>query len=233
MWRKLQLVLMIGVLPVAAMVLTGCPGSGLTMTYTVTIENLLTGQPLSPPIVATHPASVVMWRNGQMASAGIEEIAETGSNATETEALEANVLVTDVVAQDAPLMPVGSGGTTSVTFEIEATPLDLLSWASMLGITNDGFAGLDSVGLPTSGTKIVYAVGHDAGTEDNTEMSIDLPGNSLPGDPNGNRGDEVATTPQGVITLHPGIRGDGDIDVEQHGWPEPVARITITAGSVS
>lgn len=46
------------------------------MTYTVTIDNLMTGQPHSPPVVATHPSGVVTCCSGEMASPGIAGISD-------------------------------------------------------------------------------------------------------------------------------------------------------------
>lgn len=228
-------------LPLVTLALAGCPGmTPMPMqTYSVTVENLTSGQPLSPLVAATHPASVVMWRAGQTASPGLEAIAEDGDNAMMMTALEGNALVTDVVGAMMPIVPMGStagGFSDAMTFEIEATPMDVLSLAGMLIATNDGIYGIDSVGLPTSGTKVIYALGYDAGTENNTEMSEDIvdPASALgpvmlEGDPNMNENATVDTTPQGVIALHPNIAGGGDLSVDEHGWDEPVARITITA----
>ena len=48
-------------------------------TYKVTIENLTSGQPFSPPVVATHRSNVRMFRVGRLASPELEAIAEDGN----------------------------------------------------------------------------------------------------------------------------------------------------------
>lgn len=105
----------------------------------------------------------------------------------------------------------------------------------MLICTNDGFLGLAGAALPTAGT-VSYALnGYDAGREENTERSADLVDPcsvlgpvALAGDPNGNEDAVVATSPQEPIHHHPGIAGIGDLDVETHGWTDPVATVTVT-----
>ena len=48
--------------------------------YTVTFENLTTGQPFSPIVAATHQNAIGMFGVGDLASAGLEAIAEDGDN---------------------------------------------------------------------------------------------------------------------------------------------------------
>src|SRR5438270_3091223 len=49
-------------------------------TYEVTITNLTSKQVLSPPFLATHPASAHLWQVGQTASDGLRLVAEEGMN---------------------------------------------------------------------------------------------------------------------------------------------------------
>ena len=96
---------------------------------------------------------------------------------------------------------------------------DRLSLAMMLGLTNDGFTGLDSV--PLHGEGGVYLTsGYDAGTERNNETFAFLPNLSLVF--------FVRDPETGVITHHSGIRGGGALIPAVHGWNDPVARITVT-----
>jgi hypothetical protein len=126
----------------------------------------------------------------------------------------------------------------NVTFQITGRPGELLSCASMVIITNDGFWGFDGVGLPATGSKQMYCFAYDSGTEENTELSSDLDdGGSvlaaapLPNDdtdPDVNDNGGTPTDPRGTIALHPGISGAGDLDVETFGWDEPIAVVTVT-----
>jgi len=112
-------------------------------------------------------------------------------------------------------------------------PGDRFSIAGMLGCTNDGFFGLDSVQLPTTGTATYMPNGYDAGREENTQRSEDLADGCsvlgpapLRGYPNGN--EYPATSPRRPIQIHPGITNTGDLAPAAHGWQGPVGRVTIT-----
>ncbi|RMG98416.1 MAG: hypothetical protein D6706_07230 [Chloroflexi bacterium] len=205
--------------------------------YRVTIVNLATGQPISPPVVATHRAYVSMFHAGGLASPEIEALAEDGNQSLLVAALTGAHGVTDVVDVG---MPLTRHGTTvgdfadSVTIEIAARPGDRLSLAGMLICTNDGFAGLDGVWLPRHGTAVYRARGYDAGTEENTERSADIvdPCSALgpvplPGDPDGNENVAVNTYPAQYIMRHPGIMGNGDLSAV-HDWDGAVLKVFVT-----
>jgi len=206
--------------------------------YRVTIENLSTGQPLSPPVAATHRGGIRMFRVGHLASPELEAIAEDGNEMPMFNLFNGSDKVTQAVDIARPLTPSGKvvgDFTDSVTFDIQARLGDRLSLATMLICTNDGFTGLDRVMLPHSGSVVYYASGYDAGTEDNTELSADivdpcsgLGPAPLAGDPNGNEDAAVDTDPHQPIQHHPNIAGVGDLSVADHGWRDPAVKVTIT-----
>ena len=133
-----------------------------TRTYEITVTNINNSkQGLSPLVVATHPASVHAWQMGQLASKGLEMLAEEGM--PDLLAGELKGVATDVAVTHAHLLP-----GDSITVRIAAKPGDVLSAGSMLIQTNDGFTGLDGVPL-TDGDKDTVA--YDAGTEDNSELA--------------------------------------------------------------
>jgi hypothetical protein len=103
-----------------------------------------------------------------------------------------------------------------------------LSLASMLICTNDGFAGRSSVRLPGAlgHERTFYARAYDAGTEINTEAYIDLVG---PCDGVGGSGmSNPDLAENGVVRRHAGIIGGvGDLTVADHGWEDPVMKITV------
>lgn len=207
-------------------------------TYRVTLTNLSSGQPFSPPAVAAHRPGLRVFEVGALASDEIAAIAQDGNEAPLVSALSADPRVSQVVDVGRPLTPHGVeklGFTDSVTVEITARPGDRLSLATMLICTNDGLLGLAGVTLPASGTLSYALSGYDAGREDNTERSADLvdPCSALgpvplSGDPNGNEDAAVATSPRQSIHHHPGITGSGDLSVADHGWTDPVATVTVT-----
>lgn len=200
-----------------------------TKTYEVTLTNLTTGQPFSPPLLATHTKRVDVFNIGRPASEGIREIAENGNAAVLATALEGRRGVEDVVVAGGPLHRIGGPGSNTMTLTIKATGrADQLSIASMLICTNDGFSGLHGVELPNGPhARTWYARAYDAGTERNTETSADIVDPcgaigpvAIPGD-----GLNGRTPTSGVIHLHPGINGGADLTAA-HDWENPVLKVT-------
>jgi hypothetical protein len=185
-----------------------------TKTYEVTVTNITTSmQGLSPLVIATHPASAHAWQMGQMASPGLEKVAEDGM--PDLLASELKGSATDVVTTGAHLLP-----GDSIKVMITAKDGDVLSAATMLIQTNDGFTGLDNAALTDGNTD---TMAYDAGTEDNTEAKADVPG-----PPFGGKSDAPDTKPHQPIAPHGGITGKADVTPEFK-WTGPVARFTIRA----
>ena len=205
--------------------------------FRVTIQNLAVGQPLSPPIVATHKGGIRMFRVGRDATPELEDIARDGNQIPMYDLLTSSRHVWDVVDVGMPLTPSGSsvgGFTDSLSFMIQGREDDKLSLASMMICTNDGFVGLDRVKMPEKGSSVFILHGYDAGVEDNTEMSADIVDACsalgpvvLNGDPNGNINGAVDTIPRGLITAHGGVVGGGDLGAI-HQIPAGTAKVTIT-----
>lgn len=208
-------------------------------TYEVTIDNLTAGQPLTPPVVATHRAATGMFTVGQPASFALKEIAENGNLAPMIAQLKADKHVSDSVAAAAPLVPEGLPGSTmfgdSVTLTVTASKgAKFVSFASMLICTNDGFTGIDSLRVPkdVGDAVVVRSAGYDAGTELNTEDFADIvpPCQALVGvssNEPGTGSSNPARAEGGVIHHHTGIAGVADLVPEIHGWTDPVAEITV------
>jgi hypothetical protein len=232
--RLVALLGALGMLSLAASAI-GTAGGAPETTYRVTIRNLASGQPLSPPVAATHRKAIRMFTVGRLATDELAAIAQDGNEVPMFELFSSSPHVTQAVDVGRPLTRMGTtvgSFTDSATFEIAAAPGDRLSLATMLICTNDGILGLDAVKLPDE-TATFLVNGYDAGREQNTEQSVDLvdPCSALgpaplPGDPDGNRNDEVATVPAEVIAHHPGISGTGELGAA-HAWTDPVAEITV------
>ena len=206
-------------------------GSGIR-TYEVTITNLTSGQPFTPPVLATHKKNLGVFKVGEPASVGVHRIAENGGNAWLVAALSNDDKVFDVVQGAGAIVPGGDSGIISITADKKAK---LLTFVNMLICTNDGFTGVNSLKLPKKVGKVVAAssIGYDAGTEINTEDFADLvpPCQGLvtppPVMPFGTGVSDTALVEGGVITVHPGISGISDLMPGVHGWVDPVADITI------
>ena len=201
--------------------------------YLVTIENLTTGQPFTPPVATTHNRRTEVFSVGDAATAGVQGLAENGGVPGLVAELEADSRVGEIVVADAggPVLPGGS-----VSFEITSAPgRRKLSIASMLICTNDGFTGIDSLRLPrrSGQQKVYYLDAYDAGTEVNTEDFDDLvpPCGPLTGVDSGGAGTGTtnpALAEGGVIAHHGGTSGGTDLDPAIHDWDDPVAKMTIT-----
>ncbi|MFQ5473441.1 MAG: spondin domain-containing protein, partial [Dehalococcoidia bacterium] len=103
--------------------------------------------------------------------------------------------------------------------------------------TNDGFVGIDSLALQATGSQTVDKNAYDAGTETNTEDFADIvpPCQGLIGvssDDDGTGASNPDLAEGGVISAHAGVQGGADLTVADHGWTDPIARVTITAQDV-
>jgi Spondin_N len=200
-------------------------------TYVITLTNLTsnasttgpainqTGQALSPPVFVTHSNAYNMYTFGQAAPETIWRIAEGGDRSFLLN--EVNPLVgTSVLSVAAPLSsPLFQQQSVSVVVQADASHR-FLSFASMLGWTNDGFVGVNNLDLSTVTSSLtVNLAGFDAGSEKNSEATGFL----------GALGGGNARDPEnGVITNHPGILGIAQAPTAWNWLPGSAARLTIT-----
>ncbi len=220
------------VLAIAAVAASPAAGQQ-NVTYNVTIENLTSGQPFTPPVVAAHTSGIDVFEVGQAASAEVLAIAENGNNDPLVALLGGSADVLDLASGTAPVKP-----GESATITVAAPAGSLLSVVFMLICTNDGFSGFDSRTLLASGSDTVDRDAYDAGTENNTEDFADIvpPCQDLIGVSSADAGtgeSDAALAEGGVITAHAGIQGGTDLTVADHGWTDPVARITVVAEAAS
>jgi Spondin_N len=211
-------------------------------TYRVKIRDRTSGQPMTPPVVATHRGRNLIFEVGSEASFGLKEIAENGNNGPLLGTLGADPRVSQAVeAPGGPLVPPGKPGSADfddrTTFTIDAErEARRLSFVMMLICTNDGFTGVNSLRLPSKvGDKVTArTAAYDSGTELNTEDFADIvpPCQGLIGVSSGEPGtgqSNPALLEGGVIEHHAGILGGSDLVPAVHGWntSRPVARITV------
>lgn len=209
-----------------------------TAMFEVTLVNLTAGQPLSPMVAVAHDAGFSMFNAGEPASVALEHIAEAGESAPMAALATASKSVYAVgVASGGPLAP-GPGNKAVVTLMVPMTALPTLrlSVASMLGNTNDGFAGLNAqplAALAVGASAAMRLVGYDAGTELNTESADTVPGPATANSGgqregfNASRSDIIDT-----VHIHPGIVSKDDglptsaLTAAQR-WDNPVALVTV------
>ncbi|KPZ59732.1 spondin domain-containing protein [Pseudoalteromonas sp. P1-7a] len=169
--------------------------------FTITFSNLTAGQPLSPLSVIAFDETAP-WQFGETASIGLEMIAESGAN-------EAYLSDENALASVSAEGPIGPGETTTVTLSVEAQDVLNLSFAAMLGNTNDAFTGLSSIDVSTlavGDTLTRTTLAYDAGTEANTETAETVPGPAA----NGEGFNEIRDDIIDLITMHPGVVSNQD-----------------------
>ncbi len=194
-------------------------GTAGAVTYEVMIENMIpggaeTGQPMTPPVVVVHNSGYSLFAEGDMATAGLEALAEDGVTDDLVAEAMASPDVYSVVVGPGPFFD-------PITVEVEGNPGDLLSIATMLARTNDLITGLHDLPLPAEGVVLIDETGvYDAGTEENTGLVEHIPfyGNTFVGP------DE--SSPIEMISSYV-VNNDPTYGVLTYEFP-PSARITVT-----
>ena len=188
-------------------------GSAPSATYRVTFEGtwtigvtpggVISSAHFSPLIGAVHDGGVIFWSRGGTASAGIEEVAETGRTATFRSEINASPNAVTVVEQGLP-----NGPTPTATVDVTLTTTHpLVTLVAMIAPSPDWFVGVSGLSLRDArgqwrARQQVDLFPYDAGTEEGTEFALDNP----------------ATSPRETITS---IRGTGKFS------NEPIARLTF------
>lgn len=192
----------------AATALAAWPAAAAAEQFQIRITNL-SPNVLSPVPFIAHDGTFDLFDSGAPASSAIEAVAEAGDTTGVVNMAQAALgagVADYAVAGAAPLMT-GQSATVILNTTM-ARPL--LSFASMMGISNDGFIGqttgdgpinLFPGGTPFMGTLIVTPADvWDAGTEVNDELMTTV----------GALGGAGGVDENGVITRpHPGILGVG------------------------
>ena len=181
-----------------------------TWTTSVTSGGLPSGAHFTTLIGGVHNAEVTFLREGAMASAGVESMAELGGTPTlESEINAAMPNAFAVIEQS-----IASGGTATATVDI-TLPTDhpRVTLLSMVAPSPDWFVGVSGLTLLDDqgdwlASRVLNLYPWDAGTEEGTEFSLS----------------NAATSPQGVITS---LRGMGKFS------NEPIATLTFTRQSIN
>ena len=208
--------------------------------FNVQITNLSNGIYYTPFLVAAHPDGTSLFTVGQPASANLQAMAEGGT---------ISGLSADLQAMGATIAENPAGGllapatSTNVDLNTDGTSNDRLTVVAMLLPTNDAFAGLNAISIPTTpGTYVFLLPAYDAGTEANDEL---LTGGGMPGVPgmpadpgttagvNGTGAAGADANPN--VHIHRGSLGDtdaaggtSDLDSRIHRWLNPVVRVVLT-----
>ena len=186
----------------------------------LTVRNVTTDQPITPPIAVVHDSGVSLLPQNPDSLDGLEELAEAGAQSALAASLGEIDGVKGVFSLDPPPIPPGQEVTASIT----ASPGDHVSVIAMLACTNDAIT-IGTLVVSESGQAMSSGRVYDAGTEDNTETSNTIP--CLGGDSAGVSG---ADSPdgEGRIAHHQGIVGGADLTKEQHGWDNVAMQLFLS-----
>ena len=208
--------------------------------FNVRITNLSNGIYYTPFLIAAHSQGTSLFSVGQPASANLQAMAEGG---------DISGLVSDLQGLGATIAENPAGGllapaaSTNADLNTDGTSNDRLTIVAMLLPTNDAFAGLNAIAIPTAPGTYVYDVpAYDAGTEANDEQLTGggAPGaQGIPADPGGLAGTggtgAAAADANPNVHIHRNTLGDtdptggaSDLDSRVHRWLNPVIRVVIT-----
>lgn len=188
--------------------------------YEVTITNAMHANTLAPVLVATHKSGMSFFKVGDAPDDELAWLAEAGNGVPMRDKLLTNPKVSDAQISDGGI-PAGQSKTVVVKASKRAKSLSV---GSMIGKSNDGFAGLRDMPLPRGRSSVTYtADGYDAGAESNDESVATVPACGM--------GAAAAysgtVTGEGYIHIHNGIRGKDCLDADMQDWKNPVAFITV------
>ena len=216
--------------------------SASAVDFNVQITNLSNGIYYTPFLVAAHPDGTSLFTVGQPASASLQAMAEGG----DISGLSADAQAMGATVAENPAMGLLAPATsTNVDLNTDGTSNDRLTVLAMLLPTNDAFAGLNAIAIPTTpGTYVFDVPAYDAGTEANDELLVAGAGGApgvpgMPGDPGGTTGmngtGAAGADANPNVHIHRGSLGDtdatggtSDLDNGIHRWLNPVIRVVIT-----
>ncbi len=195
-----------------------------TLALDVTVRNVTSGQPITPPVVIVHTGTLVTLPADSASIPGFETLAESGDPA----GLAAGITGFPGV-KSATVMDVSGpipGGEQAVAGNIPAAPGDFISVMGMLACTNDAVAFGTAIIPPHGGTPLMSSGAvYDAGTELNDEAEATVP--CLGGEGVSAAGGE------GVVAVHQGIEGNADLGTEAYDWDGPAIEIFVTSAGVA
>lgn len=155
-------------------------GAASAQTIEVSITNLTHAQHFTPRLVVAHDATVDTFEVGQEASTALAWLAEAGVIEDEQEPASAGQNFEALLGPEDTDNITNTwhrfGGlvepSSTLTYSFDTMDKPYLSMLTMLIPTNDAFAGLDSIVIPTEpGTYTYLLNAYDAGTELNDELN--------------------------------------------------------------
>ena len=174
---------------------------------------------MSPFFASVHNAeSVPLFQIGSPASSALRSLAEFGDPSP---LVSMYLNAAGILSAKVATLELLFGG-QSLSFPVMMT-MDhpYVSFATMALNTNDCFVG--SAGIMVKDGMDFFLVELDAGTEENNELCSSIPGPACLGTTNVESGNG-----EGVVQLHRGISGIGDLLPFVYDWRNPMGGVTVT-----
>ena len=185
--------------------------------YRLTITNATAHQVITPPLIVVHNKKFKLFEIASPASEGLSIQAETGNPAILAGEVKAKRGVYKVIT-GSDVIVYGN----KASYEFKAPKNAKVSLTGMLATTNDAFTAITSKSLPKKSVSYMAST-YDAGSEDNNELCIDIPGPPCGGTNAANDNDG-----EGFITIHNGVHGIGDLNSAHLDWRGATSVISIT-----
>lgn len=205
----------------SSLLLSNAMASDELYTYHVTITNTTAHHVITPPAVIAHKKGFQFFKVTEAASAELTTMAESGNVAPLLSSLKSNPAVSAVMSTLDQTPPVILPG-QSVTVTIQAPEKTYFTVAGMLATTNDAFTSATLKAPKKHRYSSAMAITYDAGTEDNNELCMDIPG-----PPCGGTNATIEGDGEGFITIHNGVHGVGDLVPTNLDWRGPTAMVRV------
>lgn len=187
--------------------------------YELFILNQTDAQSFSLPLAVTHNASFSLFREKELASKPIVELAEQGHYLPLERFVRESLANASVTRGTAPVRP---GKTMLIRLYPDPGQTHVTLLAKLL-TTNDAFLGLGGEALPESGSREIIVPVFSSGTQIQNEQCA-----FIPGTPCNNSDKSNPLSPPSTIYSLPGLRGVGDLDAKLYGWSRGAALVRIT-----
>lgn len=164
----------------SAILLSTATASVAAQTIEVSITNLTKAMHFTPRLVVAHDATVDTFEVGQEATTALAWMAEAGVIEDDQNAASSGQNFEAMLGPEDTDNGTNTwhrfGGlvepSSTLSYPFDTMDYEYLSVVTMLIPTNDAFAGLDSIRIPTEpGTYTYYLNAYDAGTELNDELN--------------------------------------------------------------
>jgi len=169
--------------------------------------------------VASHKKGTHVFQLGEVASAELAAVAEGGDFGPLAAQLTDSGAAYDIATNGGLLAP---GASTTIMVKM-ADDFKYVTVTSMLIPTNDAFIAVNGVKGPKKKHQmVIMSPAYDAGSEPNDELCANMPGPVC-----GGQGGSPDAGGEGLVHIHAGIHGIGDLTSADFDWRNPTARIVI------